>query len=201
MAGVRVLDFSRVLAGPYATRILADFGAEVIKVQSKKTATGAEDNNGPYFKAWNRNKRSVTLDMSRPWGKRDGPETRVHKRRCCGEFFPTRHGKLGTELRKTDRGEGKPRHVEHVRHGTDWPVEELVAFGPTVQSLGGLTYLTSYAQDSPVGIGYAYADVIAGLYGAVAILAALESRDRTGAASTLTYQNTKPCAPRSGRPC
>ena len=78
LAGVRVLDFSRVLAGPYATRILADFGAEVIKVQSRKTATGAEDNNGPYFKAWNRNKRSVTLDMSAPWSERNGPETRVH---------------------------------------------------------------------------------------------------------------------------
>ena len=64
LSDVRVLDFSRILAGPYATRFLGDFGAEVIKVQSKKTAMGSDDNNGPYFNAWNRNKRSITLDMS-----------------------------------------------------------------------------------------------------------------------------------------
>jgi crotonobetainyl-CoA:carnitine CoA-transferase CaiB-like acyl-CoA transferase len=62
--GLRVLDFTWVLAGPYATRILADFGAEVIKVQSKKTARGVETNNTGYFNTWNRNKRSITLDMS-----------------------------------------------------------------------------------------------------------------------------------------
>ena len=66
LKGIRILDFTRVLAGPYATRILADFGAEVIKVQSKKTATGAESNTGGYFSIWNRNKRSVTLDMNYP---------------------------------------------------------------------------------------------------------------------------------------
>jgi len=66
LSGIRVLDFTRVLAGPYATRILADFGAEVIKIQSKKTATGAESNSSGYFNTWNRNKRSIILDMSYP---------------------------------------------------------------------------------------------------------------------------------------
>ena len=64
--GIRVLDFTWVLAGPYATRLLADFGAEVIKVQSAKTARGAEANLSGYFSAWNRNKRSITLDLGRP---------------------------------------------------------------------------------------------------------------------------------------
>ncbi|MCG7853856.1 MAG: CoA transferase, partial [Methanosarcinaceae archaeon] len=58
LQGLRVLDLTRVLAGPFATRIFADFGAEVIKVQSNKIATGAESNTTPYFCAWNRNKRS-----------------------------------------------------------------------------------------------------------------------------------------------
>jgi len=66
LRGLRVLDLTRVLAGPFATRILADFGAEVIKVQSKKIATGAESNTAPYFCAWNRNKRSMTLDLGHP---------------------------------------------------------------------------------------------------------------------------------------
>ncbi|MEE9494895.1 MAG: CoA transferase, partial [Desulfobacterales bacterium] len=69
LKGIRILDFSRILAGPYATRILADFGAEVIKVQTQKTANGAESNTSGYFSTWNRNKRSITLDMGRPGAK------------------------------------------------------------------------------------------------------------------------------------
>src|SRR4030067_3139749 len=64
--GLRVLDFTWMLAGPYATRIFADFGAEVIKFQSNKTARGAESNLTGYFNTWNRNKRSITLDLSHP---------------------------------------------------------------------------------------------------------------------------------------
>src|SRR4030066_344800 len=64
--GIRVLDFTWMLAGPYATRIFADFGAEVIKVQSKKTAKGAASNLTGFFNTWNRNKRSITLDLSHP---------------------------------------------------------------------------------------------------------------------------------------
>jgi crotonobetainyl-CoA:carnitine CoA-transferase CaiB-like acyl-CoA transferase len=66
LSGLRVLDFTWMLAGPYATRIFGDFGAEVIKVQSKKTARGAESNLTGYFNTWNRNKRSITLDMNYP---------------------------------------------------------------------------------------------------------------------------------------
>ena len=66
LKGLRVLDLTRVLAGPYTTRILGDFGAEVIKIQSKKTARGAESNTSPYFCAWNRNKHSITLNMDHP---------------------------------------------------------------------------------------------------------------------------------------
>ena len=63
---LRVLDFTWMVAGPSTTRILADFGAEVIKVQSRKTATGAEHNLSGYFNTWNRNKRGISLDMRFP---------------------------------------------------------------------------------------------------------------------------------------
>ncbi|MCU0594247.1 MAG: CoA transferase, partial [Desulfobacterota bacterium] len=63
LKGLRILDFTRVLAGPYATRVLADLGAEVIKVQSKKTAKGSESDGSAYFRTWNRNKKSISLDM------------------------------------------------------------------------------------------------------------------------------------------
>ena len=66
LQGTRILDFTWLLAGPYATRLLADFGAEVIKIQSRKTAKGAESNDTGYFNMWNRNKLGITLDMSYP---------------------------------------------------------------------------------------------------------------------------------------
>ena len=64
--GIRIIDLTRMLSGPYATRILGDFGAEVIKVQSRLTAKGAEWNGSPYFCAWNRNKRSICLNLNNP---------------------------------------------------------------------------------------------------------------------------------------
>jgi crotonobetainyl-CoA:carnitine CoA-transferase CaiB-like acyl-CoA transferase len=64
--------------------------------------------------------------------------------------------------------------------GQTGPWKDFVAYGPTVQSLGGLTYLTAYVSDTPMGFGYAYADMVSGLYGAISIMAAMEHRDRTG---------------------
>lgn len=180
LTGVRVLDFSRVLAGPYATRILGDFGAEVIKVQSKKTATGAEDNNGPYFKAWNRNKRSVTLDMSHPEAREIALKLVSISDVVVENFSPRVMSNWGLNYEKLIEVRGNLVMLSMSGMGQTGPWKNGIAFGPTVQSLGGLTYLTSYSEDSPVGLGYAYADGIAGLYGAVAILAALERRDRTG---------------------
>ena len=77
-----MIDLTRMISGPYATRILADFGAEVIKIQSEKTAHGAEQNDTPSFSVWNRNKRSITLDLSLPEARDSFPETGCRKR-CC----------------------------------------------------------------------------------------------------------------------
>jgi crotonobetainyl-CoA:carnitine CoA-transferase CaiB-like acyl-CoA transferase len=180
LAGVRVLDFSRVLAGPYATRMLADFGAEVIKVQSRKTATGAEDNHGLYFKAWNRNKRSVTLDMSVPGAREMALKLVSISDVVVENFSPRVMSNWGLNYEKLIEVRENLVMLSMSGMGQTGPWKDCIAFGPTVQSLGGLTYLTSYSEDSPVGLGYAHADGIAGLYGAVAILAALERRDRTG---------------------
>jgi len=155
LSEIRVLDFTRVLSGPYATRILADFGAEVIKVQSKKIE-GAEPVFGGYFDTWNRNKRSITLDMSHS----EAHKIALRLVSLCDVVIIIMLSMSGM--------------------GQTGPWKNHVAFGPTVQSLGGLTYLSSFEEDAPVGPGYALADHISGLYGAFAVLAALENRDRTG---------------------
>jgi len=180
LQGLRVLDLTRVLAGPYATRILADFGAEVIKVQSKKTATGAESNTTPYFGAWNRNKKSIALDLSHP----EARELFLDLVKLCDvvmeNFSPRVMPNWGLEYDRLKAVNPRLVMLSMSGMGQTGPWKDFVAFGPTLQSLGGLTYLTSYGRDEPVGLGYAYADLVSGLFGVIAVLAALDFRDRTG---------------------
>jgi len=180
LKGLRILDFTWVLAGPHATRILADFGAEVIKVQSKKTAGGVESNLTGYFSHWNRNKRSITLDMSHPEAK----EIVLRLARISDviiENFSTRvMSNWGLDYERLKEVRPDLIMVSMSGMGQTGPRKDFVAFGPALQALSGLTYLTSFAQESPLGLGYAYADLVAGLHAALAILAALEFRDRTG---------------------
>jgi crotonobetainyl-CoA:carnitine CoA-transferase CaiB-like acyl-CoA transferase len=180
LSGIRILDFSRVLAGPYATRTLGDFGAEVIKVQSRKTATGTESNDVPYFVAWNRNKRSITLNL-------DLPESREIALKLVGicdvvveNFSPRVMFNWGLNYERLLEVKKDLVMVSMSGMGQTGPWKDYVAYGPTVQSLGGLTYLTAYDQDLPVGLGHSYADVISGLYCTVAVLSALEYRSRSG---------------------
>lgn len=180
LEGLRVLDFTRVLAGPYATRLLADYGAEVIKVQSKKTAMGAESETSPYFNSWNRNKRSITLDMSYPKAKELALRLVEMSDVLVENFSPRVMSNWGLNYDRLKEVNHDLIMLSMSGMGQTGPWNNFVAFGPTIQSLGGLTYLTSYDQNSPMGLGHSYADFIAGLYGALAIVAALEYRDRTG---------------------
>ena len=179
LSELRVLDFTRVLSGPYATRILADFGAEVIKVQSKKIESTEPIFRG-YFDSWNRNKRSILLDMSHP----EAREIALRLVTICDvvieNFSPRVMLNWGMDFQKLKEVRSDIIMLSMSGMGQTGPWKNYVAFGPTVQSLGGLTYLTSFEEDAPLGSGYAFSDHISGLYGVYAILAALENRDRTG---------------------
>ncbi len=178
--GLRVLDFTWVLAGPYATRILADFGAEVIKIQSKKTAKAAESNTTGYFNTWNRNKRSITLDMSYSEAKEIVLKLVAKSDILIENFSPRVMKNWGLDYNKLSQVNPNLIMVSMSAMGQTGPWKDFVAFGPTLQALSGLTYLTSFSEETPMGLGYAFADPIAGLYAAFAVLAALEYRERTG---------------------
>ena len=180
LKGIRVLDFTWLLAGPYATRMLADFGAEVIKVQSGKTATGAESNDTGYFNTWNRNKLGITLDMSHPEGRQLLLELVKISDVMIDNFTPRVMSNWGLDyeaLRKVNPG---LIMVSMSGMGQAGPWKDFAALGPTIQALSGMTYLTSFSQSLPLGIGYSYADPLAGLIATLAVLAALEHRTRTG---------------------
>ncbi len=183
LQGVRVLDFTWMLAGPYATRLLADFGAEVVKVQSRKTATGAEQNDTGYFAAWNRNKLGITLDLSTP-DARDIVLDLVKKCDVVMENFTPRvmdNWNLNYERLKSVRPDLVMVSLSGFGHTGPW--RDYAALGPTIQALCGLTGLTSYESGAPAGLGFAYADHISGLYAALAVMAALRRRDNSGAGS------------------
>ena len=194
--GLRILDFTWLLAGPYATRILADFGAEVIKVQSQKTATGAESNTTGYFNTWNRNKLGITLNMNHPKA-RDIALRLVKISDVVIENFTPRV-MSNWELSYDDLKEVKPDTImlSMSAMGQTGPWKDFAALGSTIQAFSSVTYLTSFpskiaspsarndkekiAESPPSGLGYSYADPVAGLFAALAILAALEYRDKTG---------------------
>ena len=178
--GIRVLDFTWMLAGPYATRLLADFGAEVIKVQSKQTATGAEDNQTGYFATWNRNKLGITLDMGKP-GARDVVIELVKKCDIVMEnFTPRVMRNWGLDYGQLQEVNPGLVMVSLSGFGRSGPWQDYAALGPTAQALSGLTEHTSYQPGSPCGIGFALADHISGLYAALAALSALRRREYTG---------------------
>lgn len=180
MSRLRILDFSWVLAGPYATRILADFGAEVIKVQSKKTAKGAESNLSGYFTTWNRNKRSITLDMSYPEAREIALSLAGISDVVVENYSPRVMDNWGLNYEKFNEVNPRIIMASISAMGRTGPWKDYVAFGTTLQSLSGISYMTAYNSEDAIGIGYAYGDHIVGLYAAFAILAALEYREGTG---------------------
>lgn len=180
LAGIRILDFTRMLAGPYATRILADLGAEVIKIQSKRTATGAEENSGYYFRTWNRNKRSITLDLSCEEAREIVLKLTAISDVVVENFSPRVMSNWGLSFERLRKVKPDVIMTSISAMGQTGPWRNLVGFGPTFHALSGLVAVMSASSDKPVPPGFAYGDTVAGLYAALATLAALTHRDVTG---------------------
>jgi crotonobetainyl-CoA:carnitine CoA-transferase CaiB-like acyl-CoA transferase len=201
--GVRVLDLSRVLAGPWCTQTLADLGAEVIKVERPRSAKhpGGDDTRGwgppflkdadgrdtaeaAYYLGANRNKRSITVDISVPEGQ---ALIRRMATRCdvlvenykVGDM--ARYGLDATNLLAVN-----PRLVycSITGYGQTGPYRERAGYDYAMQGAGGLMSVTGERDDLPGGgpqkVGVAVADLFTGMYSTVAILAALRHRDSTG---------------------
>jgi crotonobetainyl-CoA:carnitine CoA-transferase CaiB-like acyl-CoA transferase len=180
LSGIRVLDLTRMLSGPYATRILGDFGAEVIKVQSAVTATGAEKNDTPYFSAWNRNKRSICLNLNHPEARDLFLELVAVSDVVVENFAPRVLENWNLNYKGLKQAKPDLIMVSISTMGQTGPWKNYVGFAPTFHAASGLTAATSRRLEFPVSPGHAYGDVVAGLYAALAILSSLEHRYRTG---------------------
>ncbi len=177
--GVRVLDFTHVLAGPFATRILGDMGADVVKVNSEsRVATNPP--NGIYYVVWNRNKRALALNMAKD-------ESRALCKRLCeradvviDNFSAGVLERWGVGYERVRKANPGVVYVQMSGMGDSGPWSKFVTYAPTIHALAGLTHLTGVPGRQDIGIGFSYNDHCAGLHGAFAILAALEARRRTG---------------------
>ena len=180
LQGLRVIDFTWVLAGPFSTRIFADWGAEVIKVQSKVTMGDGEQNASGYFNTWNRNKLGVVLNLNKPQAIEIAGRLIDISDVVIENFTPRVMRNWGLDYNTLREGKPDIIMLSMSGMGQDGPLRDYTAFGPTIQALSGITFLTTFPGRSPMGLGYSYADHISGLMGALAVLEALEYRQRTG---------------------
>jgi crotonobetainyl-CoA:carnitine CoA-transferase CaiB-like acyl-CoA transferase len=180
LKGIRIVDLTRMLSGPLATRILADFGAEVIKVQSAGTAQGAERNDTAHFNVWNRNKRGICLDLNRAAGREILLRLVSISDVVVENFSPRVMDNWGLTYDRLREAKPDILAVSITAAGSRGPWRDFVGFAPTFHALSGLLAAMSPARGIPVNLGHSYGDVVAGLYAAVAILAALQHRDSTG---------------------
>lgn len=188
LSGTTVLDLTRVLAGPYGTMIMGDFGAEIIKIEQPGRGDDTRrwgppfDKHGEsaYYQSVNRNKRSVTLNLKTAQG-RDVLRDLARQADVLVENFKVgtmaRLG-LGYEtLRELNPG---LIYCAITGYGQDGPYAERPGYDTVIQAQGGLMSITGPAVGDPFKVGVAIVDITAGLYAVISILAALQHRQRSG---------------------
>lgn len=194
LAGLRVLDMSRILAGPSATQILGDLGADVVKIErpgegddTRKwgppyltDAEGNDTTESSYYLSCNRNKRSLTLDFTKPAGK-EVLLRLIGKADVLIENYKTgtlaKYG-LGFE----DLRDAYPRlvYLSLTGFGQTGPYAARAGYDFLIQGMGGIMSLTGEVEGEPMKTGVAISDLMAGTYSVIAILAALRHRDHHG---------------------
>ncbi len=180
LAGVRVLDLTHVLAGPFATRVMADLGADVIRVQTEERSGGASANDFPYQVMWGRSKRSIQLHMKHPEANDVLRKLVEHADVVVDNFSAEVMTGWGAGPEQLAQWNPSVISMSMSGCGIDGPWQQYVTYAPTVHALCGLTALTGPAGETDCGPGIAYNDHISGLAGAVALLSAIEHRARTG---------------------
>ncbi len=191
LKGVRVLDFSRVLAGPYCTMILADLGAEVIKVERPKKGDLSRDSvpfvNGQsaYFISVNRGKKSITLDLQDPEGKNIAARLADQSDIIVENFRPGVMDRLGLGAETLRKRNPRLIYASITGFGQSGPYANRPAYDLILQSMGGLMGITGEQGREPVRAGYSIGDLAASVWASVGILTALYDREREGVGQVL----------------
>jgi crotonobetainyl-CoA:carnitine CoA-transferase CaiB-like acyl-CoA transferase len=203
LSHLRVLDLTRVLAGPWCTQLLADLGADVIKIERPgggddtrgwgppylKDAGGADTTESAYYLAANRGKRSVTVDIGHAEGQR---LLRTLAARCdivVENFKVGQLARYGLDYASLAAADPRLIYCSITGFGQTGPYRDRAGYDFIIQGMGGFMSITGERDDRPGGgpqkAGVAISDLMTGMYAAVAILAAVAHRERTGAGQHL----------------
>ena len=195
--GIRILDLSRVLAGPWCTQTLADLGADVIKIERPgsgddtrswgppflRDAQGRDTHEAAYYLGTNRNKRSVTCDIAQPAGQALVRELAKHCHVFVENFKVGDMARYRLDYASLRELNPKLVYCSVTGFGQSGPYRERAGYDYAVQGMGGRMSITGERDDlggGPQKVGVAVADLFTGMYSSVAILAALRHADRTG---------------------
>ncbi len=196
--GIKVLDLSRVLAGPWCTQILADLGADVVKIERPgagddtrswgppflKDAEGRDTDQASYFTACNRNKRSVTVDMATPQGRALLQRMAAQSDIVVENFKTGGLAQYGLDYASLRALNPRLIYCSVTGFGHDGPYAERAGYDLMIQAMTGMMSITGRPDGEPGGgplrVGVALTDIFTGVYASSAILAALQVRHRTG---------------------
>ena len=193
LSGLRVLELARVLAGPWAGQILADLGAEVIKVE--RTGTGddtrpwgppnVEGENGEnlgsaYYHSTNRGKRSIALDFESEKGRRVVGKLAARSDILIENFKTGGLKKHGLDYAAMAAVNPRLIYCSITGFGQTGPYAHRAGYDLIIQGMGGIMSITGESDGEPMRMGVAFADVFTGVYSALAVLAALAQREKTG---------------------
>ena len=188
LAGVTVLDFTRVLAGPWCTLALADLGAEVVKIENPK---GGDDTRrfdvreelageSAYFVFANRNKKSLALNIAVPEGQAVARRIAARADILVENFRPGVMARLGLDFESLREVNPGLIYCSISGYGHDSPLREVAGYDPVAQAEGGMMAITGEADGGPLRTGISYADIFSGYNALQGVLAALYHRERTG---------------------
>ncbi|MFA5375397.1 MAG: CoA transferase [Dehalococcoidia bacterium] len=204
LAGVRIIDLSQVFAGPYATKLLADMGAEVIRVECAARSgrggslprmrpggdfgasfpdgdTGEHSyNRFAYYNEVNRNKYAITIDLSKSHGASTFKRLVSISDVVVENFSPRVMRNFGLDYAALRETNPQIIMISISGYGQDGPYRDHVSYGEGIEAMSGMSKLTAYDEDTPLKPGIAYADATAGLHAAFAIMAALRYRHIKG---------------------
>ena len=197
LQGIRILDLSRVLAGPWCTQTLADLGADVIKIERPGTGddtrtwgppflkddAGVETHEAAYYLGANRNKRSVTCDIAQPAGQALIRELVTHCDVFVENFKVGDMARYGLDYASLKALNPRLVYCSVTGFGQNGPYAERAGYDYAIQGMGGLMSVTGERDDlggGPQKVGVAVADLMTGMYATVGILAALRHAEKTG---------------------
>lgn len=184
--GIRVLDLTRVLAGPFATMVLGDLGADVIKVErpgdgdETRQLPPMRDGESHYFLSVNRNKRGIVIDLKQPAGAELALELARVSDVVIENFRPGVTARLGLDYDSVKRVNPEVVYCSISAFGQNGPMAERSAFDIAMQAMGGVMSVTGEAGGRPLRSGLPLADLGTGLFAAIGVLAAVVEKQRTG---------------------